>query len=194
MKLNLIATASFGIESVVGQELKNLGFENVVVENGRVLFQTDERGLCIANLWLRSADRVFLKVAEFKATTFTELFDQVNDISWEGYLPENAEFPINAKSVKSTLFSLSDIQRITKKSVATHLGKFYNQTWLKEDGPKYSILISILKDIVAVSIDTSGAGLHKRGYREHGHRAPLKETMAAALIQISRWQGKIPTS
>lgn len=192
MKFNLIATASFGIESVVAKELKDLGFEDIIVENGKVLFTADERGLCLANLWLRSADRVFLKLAEFKATTFTELFDNVSEISWEDYLPENAEFPVNAKSVKSTLFSLSDIQAISKKSIAKHLGKIYNKEWLDEDGPKFTILIAILKDIVTVSIDTSGAGLHRRGYREQGHLAPLKETMAAALIQISRWQPKIP--
>ncbi len=192
MKFTLIATASFGVESVVGQELKDLGFEDVVIENGRVLFTADERGLCLANLWLRSADRVFLKIAEFKAKTFVELFDKVNELPWEGYLPLNAEFPVNAKSVKSTLFSLSDIQAICKKSIAKNLGKFYNKDWLPEDGPKFPILIAILKDVVTVSIDTSGVGLHKRGYREQGHNAPLKETMAAALLQISRWQGKIP--
>lgn len=192
MKFRLIATASFGIESVVAQECKNLGFEDIKVENGKVEFTTDERGLCLANVWLRSADRVYLKLAEFKATTFTELFDNIGNIPWEGYLPVNAEFPIKAKSVKSTLFSKSDIQAISKKSIAKHLGKFYNKEWLAEDGPRYHILVGILKDVVTVSIDTSGAGLHKRGYREQGHHAPLKETMAAALIQISRWQGKIP--
>lgn len=192
MKFNLIATASFGIEAIVGQELKNLGFEDIKIENGRVQFTADERGICLANIWLRSADRVFLKVAEFKAKTFVELFDNVNKIPWEGYLPANAEFPVNAKSVKSTLFSLSDIQAISKKATAKRMGTFFNKEWLPEDGPKFSILISILKDYVTVSIDTSGVGLHKRGYREQGHFAPLKETMAAALLQISRWQGKIP--
>lgn len=192
MKLRLIATASFGIEAVVAKELRDLGFEDIVVENGKVEFSSDERGLVLANMWLRSADRVYLKLGEFKATTFTQLFDKVGNISWEDYLPENAEFPIKAKSVKSTLFSKSDIQAITKKSVAKRLGSHYKKEWLEEDGPKFHILVGILKDLVTVSIDTSGAGLHKRGYREQGHHAPLKETMAAALIQISRWQSKIP--
>lgn len=191
MKFNLIATATFGLEAIVGQELKSLGFEDVVVENGRVLFKGNERDLCYANMWLRTADRVFIQIAEFKATTFESLFNRVNDIPWEIYLPHDAEFPVNAKSVKSKLFSLSDIQSISKKAIVKRLGKLYNKEWLPETGPKYSILVGILKDTVTVSIDTSGVGLHKRGYREQGHRAPLKETLAAALLNISRWQGKI---
>lgn len=192
MKFNLIATATFGLEAVVGNELKSLGFKDVVVENGRALFTGDERDLCKANMWLRTADRVFIQVAEFKATSFESLFDQVNAIPWEQYLPADAEFPVNAKSIKSKLFSLSDIQSISKKAIVNRLGKLYNKTWLPEDGPKYSILVGILKDTVTVSIDTSGVGLHKRGYRVQGHLAPLKETLAAALILISRWQSKIP--
>lgn len=192
MKFNLIATATFGIEAIVGQELKSLGFEDVVVENGRVLFTGNERDIVKANMWLRTADRVFIQVAEFKATTFESLFNRVNEIPWEIYLPADAEFPINAKSVKSKLFSLSDIQRISKKAVVKRLGSLYNKEWLPETGPKYSILVGILKDTVTVSIDTSGVGLHKRGYRELGHNAPLKETLAAALLRISKWQGKIP--
>jgi putative N6-adenine-specific DNA methylase len=191
MKFNVIATATFGLEAVVGQECKALGFENVVIENGRVLFTGDEADICKANLWLRSADRVFIQVAEFKATSFENLFDEVNKLPWEVYLPMNAEFPVNAKSVKSKLYSLSDIQSISKKAIVKKMGKFYNKTWLPEDGPKYSILVGILKDVVTVSIDTSGVGLHKRGYRIQGHMAPLKETLAAGLIHISRWQGKI---
>lgn len=192
MKFNLIATATFGIEAVVGQELKSLGFEDVVVENGRVLFSGNERDICKANMWLRTADRVFIKLAEFKATSFESLFNRVNEIPWELYLPADAEFPVNAKSVKSTLFSKSDIQSISKKAIVKRLGKLYNKDWLPETGAKFPILVSILKDTVTVSIDTSGVGLHKRGYREQGHRAPIKETLAAALLLISRWQAKIP--
>lgn len=192
MKFNLIATATFGLEAVVGKELKELGFENVVVENGRALFTGNEKDICKANMWLRSADRVFIRVAEFKATSFESLFNSVNEIPWELYLPVDAEFPVNAKSVKSKLFSLSDIQRISKKAISKKLGTLYNKEWLPETGPKYSLLVGILNDTVTVSIDTSGVGLHKRGYREKGHNAPLKETLAAALIMISRWQSKIP--
>lgn len=192
MKYNLIATATFGIEAVVGQELKSLGFEDVVVENGRVLFKGNERDICRANMWLRTADRVFIQIAEFKATSFETLFNRVNEIPWENYLPFDAEFPVNAKSVKSKLFSLSDIQSISKKAIVKRLGTLYNKDWLPETGPKFSILVGILKDTVTVSIDTSGTGLHKRGYREQGHHAPLKETLAASLLKISRWQAKIP--
>ncbi|MBI9013367.1 MAG: class I SAM-dependent RNA methyltransferase [Clostridiales bacterium] len=192
MKFNLIATATFGLEAVVGKELKDLGFENVVVENGRALFTGNEKDICKANMWLRSADRVFIKVAEFKATSFESLFNSVYEIPWELFLPVDAEFPVNAKSVKSKLFSLSDIQRISKKAISKKLGTIYNKEWLPETGPKYPLLVGILNDTVTVSIDTSGVGLHKRGYREKGHNAPLKETLAAALIMISRWQSKIP--
>ncbi len=114
-RYNMIATAAFGIEAVVGQELKELGFEDVVIENGRCLFKTDEEGICKANLWLRSAERVFLEVGRFKAYSFAELFDKVEELPWEAYIPENGKFPVNAKSVKSKIFSLSDIQSISKK-------------------------------------------------------------------------------
>ncbi len=192
MKFKLIATATFGIEAIVGQELKSLGFEDVVVENGRVLFTGNERDICRANMWLRSADRVFIQLAEFKATSFESLFNRVNEIPWEQYLPMDAEFPVNAKSVKSKLFSLSDIQRISKKAIVNKLGDVYDKEWLPETGAKFPLLVGILNDTVTVSIDTSGTGLHRRGYREQGHMAPLKETLAAALLMISRWQAKIP--
>jgi len=191
MNFNLIATATFGLEGVLGQELKSLGFKNIEVENGFARFTGDEEDLCRANMWLRTADRVFIEVASFQATTFENLFEEVNKIPWELYLPMNANFPVNAKSVKSKLFSLSDIQAISKKAIVKRLGRLYNKTWLPEDGPKYGILVGILKDKVTVSIDTSGPGLHKRGYRAKGHMAPLKETLAAALVLISRWQEKI---
>lgn len=192
MKFNLIATATFGLEGVLGNELKSLGFKDIEVENGFARFKGDERDLCKANMWLRTADRVFLEVATFEATSFESLFNQVNEIPWEQYLPMNANFPVNAKSIKSKLFSLSDIQAISKKAIVKRIGGVYNKEWLPEDGPKYGILVGILKDKVTVSIDTSGVGLHKRGYRAKGHMAPLKETLSAALLLISRWQERIP--
>lgn len=191
MKFNLIATATFGLEGVLGNELKSLGFNDIEVENGYTRFSGDERDLCKANMWLRTADRVFIEVATFQATSFEALFDQINQLPWEQYLPMNANFPVNAKSVKSKLFSLSDIQAISKKAIVKRLGNLYNKSWLPEDGPRYGILVGILKDKVTVSIDTSGVGLHKRGYRAQGHMAPLKETLGAALLLISRWQEKI---
>jgi putative N6-adenine-specific DNA methylase len=188
----MIATAAFGIESVVADEVRALGFENVTVENGKIEFDADEKGICMANLWLRSADRVFIKISEFKATSFEDLFQGVKKITWEDYIPEDGEFPVNAKSVKSQLFSLSDIQAISKKAAVERLRSVYKKDWFKETGAKVSILVAILKDVVTVMIDTSGEGLHRRGYREHGNEAPLRETMAAALIKLSRWNPKIP--
>ncbi len=187
----LIATAAFGIEGIVGKEVKALGFENVSVENGRVLFDADEYGLIKANLWLRTADRVFLMLKEFKATSFEELFEGVKSIAWENYIPEDGEFPVNAKSINSKLFSLSDCQAISKKAVVNRLREHYGIEWFEETGPKFPILVGILKDIVTVSIDTSGVGLHKRGYRENANAAPLKETLAAALLKAANWHPKI---
>lgn len=191
-KFELIATAAFGIEGIVADEVKELGFENVKTENGRVTYEADEEGLCKSNLWLRSADRVFLKIAQFRATSFEELFENTKKIPWSRYIPEDGEFPVNAKSVKSKLFSLSDIQSICKKAVVNKLSQSYDVQWFSEDGDKYSILVSILKDEVTIMLDTSGVGLHKRGYRENGADAPIRETLAAALLRISRWKKNIP--
>ncbi len=191
MNFRCIATAVFGMEAILGQEIKDLGFENVVVENGRVLFDADEMGIAKANLWLRTAERVFIMVGQFKATSFEQLFDQIAKLPWENYLPVDATFPVNAKSVKSALFSLSDIQSISKRAIVKRLTGVYKVEWFKETAETYSILVGILKDEVTVSIDTSGAGLHKRGYREQGNEAPLKETLAAGLLLVSKWQSKI---
>lgn len=187
-KHELIATSAFGIEAVVARELRDLGYEDVTVENGRVTFIGNEEAICKSNLWLRCADRVYLKVGEFTATTFEELFQQVKALPWQNYLPIDGNFPVNGKSVKSKLFSLSDIQAISKKAIVEKMKETYLQEWFEESGSKYPIMVSILKDRVTVSIDTSGPGLHKRGYREVGSEAPLKETLAAAMIKISRWR------
>ncbi|WIF95849.1 THUMP domain-containing class I SAM-dependent RNA methyltransferase [Caminicella sporogenes] len=191
-KFELIATSAFGIEALVARELRNLGYDNIKVENGKVTFVGNEEAICKSNLWLRCADRVFLKVGEFRATTFEELFQQIKALPWENYLPVDANFPVNAKSVKSQLFSLSDIQAISKKAIVERMKEIYLKEWFEESGSKYPILISILKNNVTVMIDTSGTGLHKRGYREIGSEAPLKETLAAAMIMISRWKPDRP--
>lgn len=187
MKLRLIATSVFGMESVVAQEIKELGFEGVVVENGRVLFDSDEAGLVKANLWIRTAERIFVQVGQFKARTFEELFQGVQKLPWEVYVPKDAAFPVDAKSVKSTLFSLSDIQSISKKAIVRRLTKLHKTEWFEESKETYRIMVSILKDVVTVSIDSSGTGLHKRGYRERGNEAPLKETLAAGLVSLCKW-------
>ncbi|MBM7560973.1 THUMP domain-containing class I SAM-dependent RNA methyltransferase [Fusibacter tunisiensis] len=187
MKLRLIATAVFGLEAIVAQEIKDLGFENVITENGRVLFDSDAAGLVKANLWIRTAERIFLCVGQFKAKTFEQLFQGVTALPWEAYIPKDAAFPVDANSVKSTLFSLSDIQSISKKAIVKRLVKLHKTEWFEETGETYRIRVSILKDEVTVAIDTSGTGLHRRGYREKANEAPLKETLAAGLIAVSKW-------
>lgn len=187
-RLRLIATAAMGLEALVANEVRALGFENVQVENGKVYFDGDEKALVKANLWLRTADRVKLVVGEFRAETFDELFEKTKALPWSDYIPEDGEFPVIGRSVKSKLFSVSDCQAIVKKAVVDNLKNEYNRkTWFPEDGALYRIEVAIHKDIATVTIDTSGTGLHKRGYRELHSGAPIKETMAAALIMLTNW-------
>ncbi len=183
----LIATTTFGIEAVVKREITNLGYKILKTENGKVTFLSDAAGIAKANLWLRSADRVLLKVGEFKALTFDELFDKTNELDWSKIIEIDGKFTVNGKSVKSKLFSISDCQAIVKKSIAENLKKKYSVSWLEETGADYTVLISILKDIATLTIDTSGVALHKRGYRVKTVEAPLKETLAASLILLSFW-------
>lgn len=186
-KLELIATAAFGLEAVVAKELKELGYKDQMVENGRVTFAGDEEAICRTNMWLRSADRVLLKVGEFKATTFEELFQQTKALPWPELLPRDAEFPVDGKSVKSKLFSVSDCQAIVKKAVVEKMKEKYKMDWFEETGARYKIEVGLLKDQATLTIDTSGAGLHKRGYRDLSAKAPLRETLAAAMVQLSQW-------
>jgi len=187
-KLQLIATSAFGIEAIVNRELHNLGYKETQVENGKITFTANEQGICRTNLWLRSAERVLLKMGEFKATTFEELFQQTKALPWEEWLPVDAEFPVEGKSIKSKLFSVSDCQAIVKKAIVERLKEVYGISWFKETGPKYKIEVALLKDIATLTIDTSGAGLHKRGYRKLAGQAPLKETLACAMISLSYWK------
>ncbi|QMS84601.1 THUMP domain-containing class I SAM-dependent RNA methyltransferase [Candidatus Xianfuyuplasma coldseepsis] len=185
--LTLLATATFGLESVVKRELEQLGYDIISVDNGRVLFNGTYRDIVKTNLWLRTADRVLWVIGEFKATTFDQLYDQTKRLSWPSIIPKNGTTIVNGKSVKSKLFSISDCQKIVKKAIVDKLMFAHKVHWLKEDGPTYSIQVSLLKDIATITIDTSGTGLHKRGYRVETVEAPLKETLAAALIQLSYW-------
>ncbi len=189
--IELIATSTFGLEAIVAEEVKALGYNDVKVENGKVTFSADEKAICRANLWLRTADRVRLKVGEFKAATFEQLFEKTKALPWPDLLPGDAEFPVDGKSVQSTLFSISDCQAIVKKAVVESLKKSYRTRWFKESGPLYRIEVSLLKDTATLTIDTSGPGLHKRGYRAAGSEAPLRETLAAALVKIARWKPEI---
>lgn len=187
-KLELIATSTFGLEALVAQELKELGYSTGKVENGKVTFTGDESAICRTNLWLRTADRVRLKVGEFKATTFDQLFESTRALPWADLLPADAAFPVDGKSVQSKLFSISDCQAIVKKAVVESMKKSYKKDWFEEKGPLYRLEVSMLKDVATLTIDTSGEGLHKRGYRITGSGAPLRENLAAAMILIARWQ------
>lgn len=183
----LLATAAMGLESIVADEVKALGFETQT-ENGKVFFEGDENAIIKANLWLRTADRVKIIAGEFNAYTFDELFEKTKAIEWEKFLPVDAEFPVSGKSVKSTLYSVPNCQSIVKKAIVERMKKAYaRNSFLDESGARFKIEVSILKDKVQLSIDTSGAGLHKRGYRLDQGEAPLKETLAAALVKLSRW-------
>ena len=185
--IELIATATFGLEAVVKRELIALGFTVTKTENGKVTFLSDLAGIAKANLWLRAADRILLKVGEFKAFTFDELFDKTNALDWTKYIPVDGKFTVNGKSVKSKLFSISDCQRIVKKSIVENMKKKYKVDWLEETGADYTVLVSLLKDVATLTIDTSGTALHKRGYRVESVMAPIKETLAAGMVLLSYW-------
>lgn len=164
-KFNLVATAAMGLEAIVAEEVRDLGYETRV-DNGKVYFEGDEMAIARTNLWLRVADRVKIVVAQFPAKTFDQLFEGVKAVQWEKYLPVDANFPVSGKSVKSTLFSVPDCQAITKKAIVERMKLAYKRLgFLDESGPTFKIEISILKDTATLTIDTSGVGLHKRGYR-----------------------------
>ncbi|MGB0387175.1 MAG: THUMP domain-containing class I SAM-dependent RNA methyltransferase [Ardenticatenaceae bacterium] len=186
-KITLIATCKYGLEKMVKHELMALDFDHIKVSPGRLEFEATPSEIPKANLWLRCADRVRVKVGEFKALTFDELFEQTKALPWEEWITEDGEFTVTGRSVKSTLFSVRSCQAIVKKAVVQRLGECYNVVWFDETGPQFTIEISMLKDMALLTIDTSGVGLHKRGYREQGGEAPLKETLAAALVQLSFW-------
>jgi putative N6-adenine-specific DNA methylase len=188
MDYKLIATSTFGIEAVTASELKKLGYEDLVVENGRVTFSGDEMDIAICNIWLRTADRVLIKMTEFSATSFEQLFQGTLAVDWGSIIPKNGKMHVTGKSIKSALFSVPDCQSIVKKAVVESMKKTYNEEWFEEDGPVYKIEVALLKDQVTLTIDTSGSGLHKRGYREEAGAAPLKETLAAALVLLSKWE------
>lgn len=189
-KFNLIATAAAGLEAVVGRELRDLGYE-CQVENGRVRFEGDLSAIIESNLWLRAADRIKIIVGQFPARTFEELFQGVNGLDWENYLPLGCKFPISkAKCVKSKLHNEPSVQAISKKAVVKKLQKHFHRPEgvpLQETGAEFKIEVSILKDLATVMIDTTGSSLFKRGYRVEKGGAPIKENMAAAILLLSNW-------
>ncbi|MFN0603081.1 THUMP domain-containing class I SAM-dependent RNA methyltransferase [Facklamia hominis] len=189
---SLIATAASGIESLVNRELKELGYKTQT-ENGRVRFEGTAIDIARTNLWLRTADRVKIIVGEFKATTFEALFDQTYNLPWEDILPLDANFPVSGKSQKSKLHSVPNCQRIVKKAIAKKIMTYYSRTQpLAETGSHYPIEVSLVKDHVIISLDTSGSSLFKRGYRSEKGGAPLKENMAAALVLLTTWHADRP--
>ncbi len=191
-RLELIATAAFGLEAVVSRELSELGYTEQRVEDGRVTFVGDELAICRCNLWLRTADRLLIQVGSFPAFDFEALFQQVTRLPWAQWLTFDARFPVSGKSVRSQLHNEPSIQSVTKKAIVESLKKSYQRHWFNEDGPEYPIEVSLLKDRATLSIDTSGPGLHKRGYRPEVGPAPLRETTAAALILLSYWNRDRP--
>ncbi len=186
-EITLIATTSFGLEAVVRREVQRLGFDDVQVSEGKVEFKATSENIPKANLWLRSADRVLLKMGEFPALTFDELFEQTKALPWENWITKEGEFRVTGKAVKSTLGSVRACQSIVKKAVVERLKIAYKTSWFAETGPEFTIQIAMLKDVATLTIDTSGSGLNKRGYRVQTGTAALRETLAAALVQLSFW-------
>lgn len=188
MPLTLLATTAMGEEAVVKRELQALGYEPTEVREGRVAFQAEPEAVARANLWLRSAARLKLVVGEFEARTFDELFERTRALPWPDLLPGDADFPVLGRSTKSTLFSISDCQAIVKKAIVEALRPAHPElSWFPEDGPLFTVEVALLKDLATITIDTSGDALHKRGYREEGGEAPLRETLAASLVSLSYW-------
>ncbi len=186
-EIELIATTTFGLEAIVKREILDLGFNDISVENGKVTFKADLSGIPKTNLWLRSADRVFLKLGEFKALSFEDLFEKTKSLPWDKWIPQDGKFTVKGKSIKSKLFSVPDCQAIVKKAVVEKLKLKYDTEWFEETGAEYTIQVALLKDIATLTIDTSGVGLHKRGYRVESVEAPIKETLAAAMVNLSFW-------
>ncbi len=184
--MKFVAVCLLGLEGLVAQELRDMQAENVTPENGRVLFEGDKYILARANICSRYSERILLLLGQFKATTFTELFDNVKALPWENYVGKRDAFPVKGWSLQSQLHSIPDCQKIIKKAVVNRLSDFYGISWFEETGHKNQIQFSIHKDNVSIMIDTSGAGLHKRGYRATATAAPIKETLAAAMASLAR--------
>ncbi len=191
MTFKLVATCLFGLEHLLGEEIDALGYKRLDTIDGRVTFEGDENAIARANIWLRTAERVFILLDKFHASTFTELFDQTTALPWEDFIPKGGAFPVKGHSIKSTLFSIPDCQKIIKKAVATRLSRAYHTEWLPEEKEIYQIEFFLLKDEASLMIDTSGVALHKRGYRPQNMPAPLRETLAAALVKFARMRENV---
>lgn len=189
-KIEYIVPCHFGLEAVLKREITDLGYKITEVEDGRVTFEGDAQALCRANIFLRTAERVLIKVGSFHAETFEELFQGTKAIPWGDYIPEDGKFWVTkAASVKSRLFSPSDIQSIMKKAMVERMKQAYHKEWFDEDGDAYPVRVFLMKDEVTVGLDTTGESLHKRGYRKLTAKAPIAENLAAALIMLTPWRG-----
>ncbi len=188
MVYTIVATAAFGLESVVARELKNLGYQDLVIENGRVWFKGDEGDIVRCNIWLRTADRVLIEISRFKAMDFEELFQGALKVPWADIIPLDGKMHVTGKSIKSKLFSVSACQSVVKRAIVEAMKRKYGLLQFAETGAIYKIEVSLLKDMVSLTIDTTGPGLHKRGYRQGKGEAPLRETLAAGLVLLSRWK------
>lgn len=186
--IKLIATTNIGLEAVTKRELLDLGYEDLEVSDGKIKISCQLKDIAILNLRLRTAERVLLLIDSFRAETFEELFDKVFEISWWDYIAEDDQFIIQGRSRKSKLFSISDCQRITEKAIIEKLKMKYKVSWFEKSGSRVKIEVSLLNDIAEITMDTSGDGLHKRGYREVNYKAPLSETIAASLVKLSFWK------
>jgi putative N6-adenine-specific DNA methylase len=188
-KFELIAPCHFGLEAVLKKEIIDLGYDVSLVEDGRVTFIGDEEAVCRANIELRTAERILIKVGSFHAETFDELFENTKALNWEDYIPSDGKFWVaKAASVKSALFSPSDIQSIMKKAMVERLKQVYNVNWFSEEGSSFPVRVFLMKDNVTVGLDTTGESLHKRGYRKLTAKAPIAENLAAALIMLTPWR------
>jgi len=187
----LYAPCHFGMEAVLKREIIDIGYEISRVEDGRVYFMGDDEAIARCNLWLRTTERVMIKIAQFRATTYEELFQGTRAIRWQDYIPQNGKFWVTkATSISSKLFSPSDIQSVMKKAIVEKLKTVYRTDWFPEDGASYPLRVTINKDIVTIGLDTTGDSLHKRGYRTNTVKAPITETLAAALIMLTPWNGE----
>lgn len=191
-KFKIRATANFGLEAVLKRELQTLGFQDLEVYDRKIEFYGTARDVALCNIWLRTAERVFIILAEFEAETFEELFEKTKALPWPDLLSKDAGFPVQGRTYKSKLFSISDSQAIVKKAIVEKMKEKYRVDWFEESGPTYQLEIEMNRDIASLTLDTSGLGLHKRGYRDRAGDAPLKETMASALVQLSFWKPDRP--
>lgn len=191
MELTMCCPTLFGLEGIVADELRfGRKLNDVHAENGRVFFEGDENTLAWANLNLRCAERVLIRLGVFQAKTFDQLFEGVRALPWEQFIPKDGAFPVKGHSLNSALHSVPNCQKIIKKAVVSRLGAHYHQNWFEESGAKYQIQFAIMRDTAELYLDTSGSGLHKRGYRANSNAAPLRETLAAALVKLARWRGR----